>query len=381
LLFLLNGDASLSSLNLSSLNTLMRSQELLQHRLYNQGLRRTQFTDPAEVVRWFCAMQGQDYLGALWSVGQRLKKCLQKDIEASIERREIVRTWPMRGTLHFVAPEDVRWMLALLTPRVIARAKSIYAQQGLDEKTLKKGRSVIEKALEKKGRLTRPQVYDVLKEKGIAVTDQRGLHIIGYSAQNQSICFGPREGKQQTFVLLDDWIPKGRILTNEESVAEVTRRYFDAHGPASVQDLSWWTGLTLAEAKRGIGMITEELTSLKVDDIQYWWKPSETNTSKTLIVSLLSSFDEFIIGYKNRTHSFDPLTGKVLEKPKNGFYLPVILINGKIAGNWRRTFAKGEVKIEIMLFRKLTPSEEKALEIAVKRYRSFVDPGNDALTS
>jgi hypothetical protein len=354
----------------------MRPQELLQLRLHNQGLKKTHFATPGEVVRWFCAMQAQDYPGVLWSIGQRLQKPLQKDIEVSVERREIVRTWPMRGTLHFVASEDIRWMLDLLAPRVLARSRTYYAQQGLDEKALRKGRPVIEKALERKGRLTRAELYNELKDKGISVTEQRGLHIIGYSALNQSICFGPREGKQQTFVLLDEWIAKGTPLSTEEAMAEVTRRYFNAHGPASAHDLSWWTGFTLAEAKRGIAMVSEELVSGKVDDVQYWWKPSEIKTSKSLTVSLLSSFDEFTIGYKDRSHSFDPLTNKTLEKPKNGFYSPAILINGKIAGSWRRTFLKGDVKVESTLFRKLSSAEEKALGRAIKRYSSFAREGD-----
>jgi hypothetical protein len=349
---------------------------MLQRRLRNQSLNKPEFTSPPEVVKWFCAMQAQDYLGALWSVGQRMKKCVENDIEISIAKREIVRTWPMRGTLHFLAADDVRWVVSLLAPRVVTRAKSIYQQQGLDKKILDKGRKVIEKALEKSPRLTRPELYAALEKNKIPVTDQRGLHIIGYAAQQLSICFGPREGKQHTFVLLDEWIPKSKILSQDESLAEITRRYFDARGPATINDLCWWTGLTLKEAKRGIDMIGTELTAVKVDDEEYWFKPSTLKRSSQVTVLLLSWFDEFIIGYRDRSAAFDPATEKFIAKPKNGLYTPVILVNGKIAGNWKRSFVKDELKFETRLFRKFSSEEETRLEAAIERYRQFADPKN-----
>jgi hypothetical protein len=258
----------------------MTTEELLQIRLENHGLIKSRFSTPAEVVRWSGAIQAQDYLGSLWSIGQRIPRIFEHDIERSIENRQIVRTWPMRGPLHFVSAEDVRWMQRLLTPRVIAKKRSLYAQQGLDMKTLTKSRRVIEGALQKKGRLTRTEMYATLQDQKIAVTGQRGIHIVNFAAQEQLICLGPRERKQR--------------------------------------------------------------------------------------------FDEFIIAYKDRSSAFDSSTKTFIEKPKNGLYSPVILINGKISGKWSRSFSKGKVEVALELFRKVSLAEKDALDRSVNKYESFL---------
>lgn len=347
--------------------------DLVQLRLENQRLRKTAFKNAADVVNWFCAIQAQDYLGSLWTIGQRLPKTSEGNIEKEIENRKIVRTWPMRGTLHFVSPDDIRWMVKLLAPRVVARAKSLYREQGLDAKMLTKGTKIIEEALTKKSRLTRAEIYEAFERKKIQITEQRGIHLIGYAAHQGLICFGPREGKQHTFVLLDEWIPKSKSLTEDESLAELASRYFDSHGPATMQDFSWWSGLTLSEVKRSIEMIEKEMVSFTIDDQKYWMKPMDSvPKSKAIQVSLLSWFDEYIIGYKDRTAAFDPSTQKFIEKPKNGLYTAVILINGKIAGNWKRTFVKNDVKIDIAPFRKFSDIENRELDKVIKKYRLFL---------
>jgi hypothetical protein len=280
----------------------------------------------------------------------------------------------MRGTLHFVSPDDVRWMLRLLAPRIITKSKSLYREQGLDAKTLLKGKRIIEKVLEGNGKLTRPELYEALESKKVSVAGQRGIHIIGHAAQEGLICIGPREGKQHTFVLLDEWVPKSKSLTVDESLGVLANRYFESHGPATVHDFSWWSGLTLTEVKKSIGMIEKELTKVVVNDQTYWMKPvNATPRSKSLQLSLLSWFDEFIIGYKDRSAAFDPATQKFIENPKNGIYTPVILINGKIAGNWKRTFIKNEVHVDVKQFRTFDQKETKALNAMIKKYKDFLD--------
>lgn len=351
----------------------MKTKDVIQLRLANQRLLKSKFGAPEEVVKWFCAIQAQDYLGALWTIGQRCEKIKESAIEKAIADRKIVRTWPMRGTLHFVAPEDIRWMLQLLTPRIIAKTKRLYQEQGLDVKTLNKSKKVIERALLKNQILTRPELYQALNEEGIAVNEQRGIHIIGYASQQQLICFGPRSGKQHTFVLLDEWIPKSKKLENDEALAELASRYFDGHGPATMQDFAWWSGLTLSEVKKSIAMIQGNLLSIKIDDQQYFMKPTNSSFSKqSQQVSLLSWFDEYIIGYKDRSAAFDPATQKFIEKPKNGLYTPVLLVNGKIAGNWRRSIEKHDIKVNVEPFRKFNEKEEKAIDRAIKDYRHFL---------
>ena len=351
----------------------MKKNDLIEQRLVNQGLREEKFDSPGDTVRWMCAMQAQDYLGALWSIGQRCKDITESKIEKAIADRKIVRTWPMRGTLHFVAPEDVRWMLKLLTPRVIARSKKLYQDQGLDAKTLLKSKKVIEHALTKNVSMTRQALYAALEKDKIAMGAQHGIHIIGHAAQEQLICLGPRTGKQHTFVLLDAWIPESKSLTLDESLAELASRYLDSHGPATMQDFSWWSGLTLTEVKRSFEMNKEQLISFTLGDLSYFMKSANgLSALKSPQVALLSWFDEYIIGYKDRSAAFDLRTEKFIEKPKNGIYTPVILIDGKIAGNWKRSLEKQDLKIEIVPFRKFTTTEKKNIAGAIEHYRSFL---------
>jgi hypothetical protein len=350
-----------------------KESHLAPLRLHNQGLSAIRFSTPEQVVGWLCAVQAQDYLGALWTVGQRLKQSSETLIEDAIANKKIVRTWPMRGTLHFILADDVRWMLRLLTPRVVKRAESLYKGQGLDSKIFSKSRKLIEKALASGGQLTRAEIYEVLERGKISVHEQRGIHIINHAAQEGLICLGPRSGKQHTFVLLDDWIPKSKHLTEEEALAELAERYFESHGPATFQDFVWWSGLTLSEVKRAVQIVGDKLTSFTIDDTTYWTKGDKLDEKiKPPKVSLLSWFDEYIIGYTDRSAAFDPATAKYIVKPKNGLYSAVILINGKIAGNWKRIISKNDVQIDLTPFRKFTAAEQKALDKEIKRYKAFL---------
>src|SRR6478609_2868281 len=191
----------------------MTKEDIAQLRLYNQGITKPLFKKPEDVVKWLGAVQAQDYLGALWAVGLRMPKATEALIEKSLSNKSIIRTWPMRGTLHFVPSEDVRWMLKLLTPRIIAKCATLYRQSELDSATFKKSKKLFVKALEGGKKLERKEMYEVLERGGISTEGLRGLHILGNLAQNGLICFGNRIGKQQTFVLLDEWIPSSKSLS------------------------------------------------------------------------------------------------------------------------------------------------------------------------
>jgi hypothetical protein len=240
------------------------------YRLKNQQITPSAFKDPAEVVRWFGAIQAQDYFGALWAIGLRLKNHTESDIEKAIAQGSIIRTWPMRGTLHFTTPEDVRWMLELLAPRATARAAGNYRQAGLDNKLFSRIRKLFLKALEGGNQLTRQELYQVLERAKISTAEQRGLHILGFLAQEGLICFGPRIGKQPSFVLLDEWIPPAKKLDREEALAKLAITYFSSRGPATQQDFAWWSGLTTKDAGMALDLVKNKLTSLAIEKQSYW---------------------------------------------------------------------------------------------------------------
>jgi hypothetical protein len=218
----------------------MTELEIAYQRLHNQKVCRSTFTKPEDVVRWMGAVQAQDYLYSLWAIGLRMKNAIAVDVEQAIADRTILRTWPMRGTVHFVPAEDAAWMLRLLSQQVIIRARSVRRKAGLDEATFRKSKKILAKPLQGK-QLMRNEVYDTLERAGIPARlrtplGSRGMHIITHLALEGFICFGPRRGKQPTFVLLDEWVPNPRQIDRDEALAELAGRYFRSHGPATEYD-------------------------------------------------------------------------------------------------------------------------------------------------
>jgi len=318
-------------------------------------------------------VQAQDYGGALWAIGLRMAGATERSIEQAIAERAIVRTWPMRGTLHFVAAQDVRWLLALLTPRVIAHSAGRYRQLNLDEATFARSKEVFAKALQGGKQLTRDEMLQELEQAGISTAGQRGYHLLGRSAQDGLICFGTRRGKQQTFTLLDEWVSLSKSLTRDEALAELTRRYFTSHGPATVQDLMRWAGLTAAEAKTGLAAAEKVLVQKTVADRAYWMARDlpELNTGTTATY-LLPGFDEYLLGYSDRSAVLDPAYAQRICPGGNGMFSPTIVIDGVVTGTWKRTVKGGAVVIETIPFRPLTPAENEALSAAADRYGEFV---------
>ena len=325
-----------------------------------------------EVVGWLGAMQAQDYGGALWSIGLRMAGTTERHIEQAIAERAIVRTWIMRGTLHLVAARDVRWMLALLAQRVITHSAGRYRQLGLDDATFARSKEIFTGALQGGKQLTRDEMLQVLEEAGIATTGQRGYHFLGRCAQDGLICFGVPRGKQQTFVLLDDWVPQSGGRTRDEALAELTTRYFASHGPATARDLMHWTGLTSAEVKKGLGAAGKDLVKETINDQEYWMPRDLAEPSGIQPVYLLPGFDEYVLGYRDRSAVLDPVNAQRICPGGNGVFNPTIVIDGRVAGTWRRALKKDRVVIEMAPFRPLTSAEYNALGAAADRYGEFL---------
>lgn len=346
----------------------MTTTQLIRYRLRAQHLVRPYFAKPGAVVEWMGAVQAQDYLGALWSVGQRMKKSVEGDVEGAIANKEIVRSWPMRGTLHFVAPKDVRWMLKYLTPRVFVRIASILRQQEVDEKVIAKSTKALVKALEGGNRLTRPELYKALERAKISTSGTRGLHIILCVAQRGVICFGPRKDKQHTFALLDEWLPSFPVLPKEEAMAELAIRYFTSHGPATVEDFMWWAGMTKSGALESIHSAGQSLTQIKVGDTTYWLAPDAKAALAMKGIRLLPTYDEYGIGYKDRS----TIISEADRHKVGGSYTSVLIDDGKAIGMWRRETRKNVVNVELAPFNKLTRDQRAGIEAEAARYGKFI---------
>ena len=347
--------------------------DIARARLANQGIANPAFTEPGAAVAWLGALQAQDYLGSLWAIGLRLTSATEQRVEQALAERAIVRTWPMRGTLHFVAWQDVRWLLALLTRRVIAQTAARYRQLELDDATFARSKAVFANVLQGGKQLTRAEMSQALEQANIATAGQRGYHILVRSAQDGLICFGAPRGKQQTFTLLDEWIPPTNELTRDEALAALAQRYFTSHGPALLTDFAWWSGLPIKEARVGVELAKAQLAQATIQGQTYWFSPAPPiSAGHALPIHLLPGFDEYMLGYTNRSASLDPIHAQKIQPGGNGVFSPTIVIDGQVAGTWKRTFKQGAVLIELAPFRPLTPLERDAFSGAAQRYGAFL---------
>jgi hypothetical protein len=351
----------------------MTTLDIARQRLYNQRLTPPTFETPADVVAWLGAMQAQDYPGALWSLGLRMRNATESMIEQAMADKTIVRTWPMRGTLHFVAPADARWMLALLTPRIIAGSARRRQQLELDEATIARSKELFAAGLEGGMQLTRKEMYQLLAQAGISTAGQRGYHMLARAAQDGLICFGAPNGKEQTFALLDEWAPQAKTLTGDEALAELARRYFTSRGPATLQDFMWWSGLAAADAKRGLQAARPALIQETVDGRVYWLSPDTPgveNASPT--VYLLPGFDEYLLGYRDRSAALDPAFAQRVCPGGNGVFFPTIVVDGQVVGTWKRTLKKDKIVMTPSPFYGLSGTEHDGFAEAAEHYGAFI---------
>ncbi len=294
---------------------------------------------PAEAVRRLVAVQGQDLPGALLSVALRTAAGTRADVEAALDAGEVVRSWPMRGTLHLVAAEDLPWMIGLLGPRVLAGAPARRAQLGITDDSIERARLLAVDALTGGKRLQRRELLAALADGGVEITGQRGYHLLWYLSQTATLCLGPMADGEQSFVLMDEWLPGPRQLAAEEALAELAGRFFRGHGPATVKDLARWAGLRVTESRSGLAAALPELARLEVDGVEYFLDPETPDVlaacrEEARGTFLLPGFDEFVLGYGDRSAVLDPAFADRIVPGGNGVFRPTVVSDGRIVGTW-----------------------------------------------
>lgn len=325
-----------------------------------------------DVVHRLLALQGQDFAQALWAVGLRSPGSTRAEVLGALERGEIVRSWPMRGTLFFVLPEDLRWMLALTTARMLASAATRQRQLDLDQSTLDRARDAAIAALTAGRQLGRSEFLQALNDAGIATSGQRGYHLIWYLAQTGTLCWGPPHGTQQALVLLDEWVPAARPLERDEALREFVFRYFSGHGPATLKDFVWWSKLTVADAKIGLALARDELTELVYDDVSYWVASSGLDdVPQAHGTHVLPAFDEYVIGYQERSLVLPPEYADRIVPGNNGVFKPTMVLDGTVAGIWRKTKNATGVTVAAEPFGSMSAAEQEAFANAADAYESF----------
>lgn len=346
--------------------------DIARQRLTNQHVASPALEDAAAVVSWLGAVQAQDYLGGLWAVGLRTRNATERQVERALAGGAILRTWPMRGTLHFVAAKDARWMLDLLAGRVIKGTAGRRRELEIDAAVVRRSRKLVVKALEGGRQVTRSALYDLLEAAGISTRDGRGLHILMGFALAGLICFGAREGKQQTFALLAEWAPAAGILPRDEALGELARRYFTSHGPATWRDFAWWSGLRTADAREAIQLARTHLTREIVDRGEFWHVPASRRPAGSTLAAahLLPAFDEFTVAYKDRGAALHPHDAHHARSAR--MISPVVVINGRVVGTWKRTIGIGTVSVGTTFFGECTLDQQRLVSQASNRYGRFL---------
>jgi hypothetical protein len=348
-------------------------------RLAAQRIEGARSSSPAEAVAWMLALQAQDLPGAKWSVGLRTAGATEAHVDAALNSGGIVRSWPMRGTLHLVAGEDLGWLLGLTGPRMIASWAHRRTALGITDADLSRARDVAIAALDGHRVLGRRALLATLDAAGIGTEGQRGYHVLGYLAQSAVVVLGPMDGRQQTFALLDEWVPGPRRLDGDEALGELALRYVRSHGPASDRDLARWAGLTLGDVRRGIGVCGGALEAIDVDGVRYHvgaGVPDAAGGARASVdagrVHLLPGFDEYLLGYGDRSAALAPGHADAVVPGGNGLFKPTIVAGGTVVGTWRRTVSAREVRIEPAPFGSLPRPVRDGLEEAAKGYGTFL---------
>jgi hypothetical protein len=351
----------------------MQPRDVARLRLRAQGVDYPTATTPEEVVTHLGAVQAQDYPGALWSIGLRIAGATRADVERAIADRTIVRTWPMRGTLHFVAAADARWMLELLTPRIVKGAAGRHRQLELDDATFKKSRTLIARALKRAPVLTRGAIFDALEDGGISTGGYRGIHIVQRLSMERMICYGPHAEKQPTFALFDDWIGTSRQLDRDHGLRTLAERFFRSHGPATLRDFVGWTGLTVADAKIGLHLAEPSLQRVATDDADLWMS-SELPVRDTpeSPAHLLPGFDELLLGYKDRSAMVAARHAGRIVPGSNGMFVPTLVLDARVCGTWKRATRGKNVVLEASPFGRLTAAQKKAFDAPRARYADYL---------
>lgn len=344
----------------------MARLEIARERLHAQHLVRPLAT-PANVVAHLLAVQAQDYAGARWAVGQRARSMRDADVEQAFDAGEIVRTHVLRPTWHFVAPADVRWLLALTAPRVHAATAPYYRKFGLSAAKLAATDVAIADALRGGHHLTREEIGTRL---GLPPSGVEIAHVMMHAELEQVVVSGPRRGKQHTYALLDERVPPAPPRSRDDALAELARRYVTSHGPAQIKDLAWWSGLTLSDARRALERAGDALARVEVDGVVYYRAPPERRpVLADPTVHLLPNYDECLIAFADRTAARDPRIRHVdAAAPWNHF----VLSNGLLIGGFRLVRDKRAVVVACTLLVSPTPAERAALHREVERYGAFL---------
>jgi hypothetical protein len=360
--------------------TRITSKVMGRLRMASQGLLGDGFSSVPEAVRLMTAMQAQDLQSALWAVGLRVPGAGLSDVRAALDAGTVARSWPMRGTLHLLAPEDLRWILNITTARLVQGMSSRHRQLEITGSDVEACRKVALDLVSGGHGATRGELFAAFDAAGQPPTGQRGIHLLGLLCQSASLVPGPLDGNQQKFVAFDEWITTSRDLGREEGIAELLLRYLRSHGPATVRDFAWWSNTTLTEARAALASVSGELVELEFGGTGYWLSPEtaallDDGVPGQRTVLALPGFDEFVLGYTDRSVVLPPEHAQKIVPGGNGVFKKAIVAGGEVIGTWGRQGggrAAAVVPVPFDDAKPLGPATLASFNRAAERYERFL---------
>lgn len=361
--------------------TAITSLQVRRARLHNQLLPGQPARAPGAVAAWLGAMQSQDHASGMWSLGARCPGLDAGAIQAAFERAEVLRTWPMRGTIHTIESPDARWLLALTGVRALDASRGRREQLNLDLTTAERAADLLVAALAERPHLTRRQALAVLEDARISTAGQRGYYLLWFSAQTGRTCLGPNVEGEQTFVDLGRWAPHQRHFERADAVTELVHRYFRSHGPATEADAAGWSGLPLRDIRAGLAANSGRLERMASGDRVYWMsgetaqRLAEGAFQRKEGVVVLPGFDEFILGFKDREPQLAPERFARIVPGGNGVFRATVLVDGEVVASWTRTMRSRRVEVDVELFGPASPADQRGMASAFSAYADFLGLG------
>lgn len=344
--------------------------------LADPGEARRRPASVADVVGWFGAMQAQDYASGLWSLGLRLPGMTRADVQAALERREALRTWPMRGTVHLVPTRDAHWMLELMGQRALAGAARRREFLGLDDRVADHAVELLATALSGGRRLSRAQCLEVLERGGVSGAGQRGYHLLWYASQQAVTAIAPHVDGEQTFVLLDEWAPDPVRLDRETALRTIAERFVRSHGPATRHDLAGWTGLPLRDVDRGVSLLAEDVVRVDVEGTPMLATAASLDRLPRLATGVPlrvpPGFDEYLLGYKDRSLMLTPEQMQAVVPGGNGVFRATVVRAGRVVATWRRAPKARTTCVDVLPLVPLGARDRGRVAEAFEPYQSFL---------
>lgn len=344
----------------------MNVADIAHLRLINQQLAETTLKTPVELVSWLGAVQGQEYAQSKWAIGVRLPHITDNDVECHFTSGTLLRTHVLRPTWHLVAAADIRWLLKLTAPRVHAINAYMYRKCELDSAIFNRCNDIMIRQLEGGKSLTRTALNQAFQQAGIEASDTRLSCIMMQAELDGLICSGPRVGNQFTYALLEERVKPVAALNKEEALAELAQRYFASRGPATIHDFATWSGLTVTDCRKGVELVKSKVT--KAAD--YYFTdvvPASTPTTERLY--MLPIYDEFVMGYKDRSPSM-LLSNE--SKPLSVFE-NLLMADGQLLGTWKRSVGAKSIDVKAYFLHSPTNAQRNAFATSVLHLQRFTN--------